>query len=197
MNNFDLIAPIYDTLAGVMFGRNLEESQQSFVDEIGADEKVLVLGGGTGNILELIPPCERIDYLDKSRKMLDLAQQRLASSMVHFIEGDFLDVPLTGKYDTVICQFFLDCFSPEMLVKALHKIKSVLSDAGKVVIADFCYPPNHLMSRAMHLFFRLFASIESRSLQDIAGTVTSHGFKEEQINFFHNNYIFSGLYRNL
>ena len=48
MNGFNSIAPVYDALATLVFGRSIRNAQLCFLGDIGYRGKVLILGGGTG-----------------------------------------------------------------------------------------------------------------------------------------------------
>ena len=105
MNNFNLIAPIYDALVRLIFKDSLILAQKAFLDEINASDNVLILGGGSGEILEFLPKCKKVTFLDKSKKMLSKAEKRTARK-VSFVMADFLTEDIDGTFDVVICPFF-------------------------------------------------------------------------------------------
>ena len=69
-NNFNTIAPVYDFLAKMVFGRSLERAQAAFLSDLETKvkAKVLIVGGGTGKVLELLPEGLdlQIDYVEKA-----------------------------------------------------------------------------------------------------------------------------------
>src|SRR4051812_19943989 len=114
MNGFDRLAPVYDKLAGLVFGKAIVDAQLIFLDEVRAGDRVLILGGGTGWVLkELLrrqPACE-VWYVDSSQRMIELATRNCGNpSNVHFVLGTELSIP-TMLFDVVIMNFFLDLFS--------------------------------------------------------------------------------------
>lgn len=197
MNDFDSVACYYDHLAFLIFGGSVSNSQKALLHHVSLNDNVLILGGGAGKILHLLPMYKIIDYLDKSEKMIRRAKSHQAEN-VNFIQSDYLEsASIDKQYDVIICPFFLDCFSETNLTFVLKKIKQQLKKNGKLIVTDFCYPRNHFMSRIMHLFFQLTVQLESRYLKNLPHAIESVGFREEESLFFHHNHIFSRLYRNL
>ena len=197
MNNFNLIAPVYDALARLIFKDSLILAQKAFLDKISASDSVLILGGGSGEILEYIPKCKKVTFLDKSKKMLSKAEKRTARK-VSFVMVDFLIDSLDGTFDVVICPFFLDCFNRSNLRLAVSKCKEILKDDGIFIVCDFqATHSNKLLLIIMHLFFRLFTNLESSRLKNIHQEIVDFDFKEDESKFFHRNQVFSRLYRNL
>jgi tRNA (cmo5U34)-methyltransferase len=48
---FDRLAPFYDSLARLIIGKGIKQSQLHFLNHLRDKTKLLVLGGGTGWIL--------------------------------------------------------------------------------------------------------------------------------------------------
>lgn len=198
LNDFDFVAPFYERLASLVFGKALIHAQITHLSEIKEDDNVLILGGGTGEILDHIPICENIDYVEKSHLMIRRAKSRLVNRPVNFIQEDFLIFHSERKYDVIICPFFLDCFEESNLKQAIGKCKHHLKSGGKLIIIDFeSGQTNSFLLRLMHLFFRLGAQLESRKLKNIHNHVLSIDFKLLEEKFSHRNQLFSRLYRNL
>ncbi len=197
MNNFNFIAPFYDRLARLVFGDSIEEATKHFLNEIQEDSEVLILGGGTGKILTQFPSCKQVTYLEKSKEMLSRAKAHKADLNVDFIKEDFLTFDSKRTYDFVICPFFLDCFHEKHLTEALDKIHKIIKLNGKLVVIDFQPNKMQLLMRLMHLFFSVFASLESKKLKNINRFTLQNRFEIEKEEFFHKNMIFSRLYRNL
>ena len=106
--NFDHIAPYYDTLATIVFGNKLSVAKGVFLDEIPASGQVLLVGEGTGNLLNLLlqrEPTLTIDYLDASSKMIELTRKKVPPAAIHrvrFLQGTHHHLPSQKKYDAVI-----------------------------------------------------------------------------------------------
>jgi ubiquinone/menaquinone biosynthesis C-methylase UbiE len=54
LNNYDRIARIYDKLSRMVFGKSIVRAQQSILPFITTPARMLIVGGGTGWILEEI-----------------------------------------------------------------------------------------------------------------------------------------------
>ena len=91
VNDFNFIAPFYDVLARIVFGNAILKAQTTHLSEINENDQVLILGGGTGKLLEHIPFCDRVDYVEKSEKMIRIAKRRLVNRSVNFVNHDFLN----------------------------------------------------------------------------------------------------------
>ena len=79
-NSFDRVAPIYDTLARIVFGRSIILAQLFYLKEIPVNARVLILGGGTGKVahalLQLNNTCQ-IVYVEASVAMLEKTRSRI------------------------------------------------------------------------------------------------------------------------
>ena len=198
MNNFNLIAPFYDLLSRLIFKDNLLKAQLTFLDRLEPADKVLILGGGTGELLEFLPKCQKVVYLEKSKKMLIRARKRSATNSTSFVQMDFLKGSLNESYDVIICPFFLDCFNEGNLHSVIFKCRQLLKKDGCLIVSDFQKTnSNKPLLVVMHLFFRIFTAIDSSQLKEIDKEVLLGGFQKEEEKFFHRNQVFSRLYRNL
>lgn len=196
-NNFDRVARFYDTLASLLFS-DLQRSQSYFLPVINATSSVLIVGGGTGQLLKQLPKGVRVTYLDLSEKMMQLArkQTKEASLSVDFRHGDFLSATFSYQYDVVIMPFFLDCFHEGHLDIALKKTHDLLKNNGQLIVTDFQRKRGREpLLKIMHWFFGWVAGLESKSLQNIHQKVLLNGFQVHQEHFFQKGFIFSRVYR--
>ena len=72
--SFDRIAPIYDKLSYLIFWGNIQRAQRFFLTSIPPQAPVLVIGGGSGDILiELLnySTLRHITYVEASTAMLN------------------------------------------------------------------------------------------------------------------------------
>lgn len=196
-NNFDSIAYLYDYLARwIIKERKLKEVQAAFLDCIHPNARVLIVGGGTGEILEWLPKGKHlsVDYVELSAKMLRRAKLRNAQE-THFIQGDALEH--SGLYDFIIAHFFLDCFDEDELPKMLKHLSSQLKVGGKLLVSDFCHNgkrKDEFLNKLMHLFLRLFANLSSKKLQNIRAVIRTSGLVETHYQTFDRGQLFSGVY---
>ena len=112
LNGFNTIAKIYDTLAKIVFGRVIKKAQLHFLNEIPIEAKVLILGGGTGWILNSIlkiRPAVEVWYIEASTKMISIAKKKVVGfNNIHFIHGTEQNIPVDQHYDVVITNFYFD-----------------------------------------------------------------------------------------
>ncbi|GAB3996818.1 hypothetical protein GCM10028807_40390 [Spirosoma daeguense] len=175
--NFDLIAPVYDILATLVFGRRLLRAQVVWLTQIPANASVLIVGGGTGWLLEqVLKRCQpkRVVYLEKSQKMIDLATQRMAKrkllGRVEFRVGDELLLSADERFNVVMTPFVLDLFTENTLrSRFIPQLRNVLKTDSYWFVTDFVRPLvwwQKLLLWLMLRFFRTTAHIEAKQLAD-------------------------------
>lgn len=183
----------------MVFGRSLERAQAAFLTELRPKANVLIVGGGTGKILELLPEGLdlQIDYVEMSKSMLERAKNRFSKgNHVQLICEDIRMVK--GQYDFVITNFFLDCFEGDKLDGVMVHIYALLKEDGYWLVTDFAPPVNarqRILLWTMHTFFQLVARLESKNLQDIKGRLGYVGLTMSKEAFFSKHLIFSAVFR--
>ena len=178
---FDKLAPWYYFLETISFGNQLQQCRISQLAELNAVKNVLILGDGNGRFLEslLKSNCKtEIESLDISKNMIELANARITSfpniSKVIFIHSDVFDWDFPKcKYDLVVTNFFLDCFTYPELTNLIEKVSLSLKPDGKLIYGDFNIPNSFfkktlatLLLFGMYVFFRMFTRISANSLHD-------------------------------
>lgn len=182
--SFDFVAPFYRRLETLVFGEQLQAARCAFVRQIGDPQRALVVGDGDGRFLaELLRtrPALKVDYLDSSAHMLELARARAGSERVRFLHADVREAVLPdGHYDLVVTHFFLDCFTEGSLREVVQILSAAASDGAVWLVADFRDNQRwlgRLLLAAMHFFFRLIAGIEARRLIDYQPLLQAVGFR--------------------
>jgi len=201
MNGFDLLAPVYDKLSKLIFGKEMVQAQFFFLDHVRANDRVLILGGGTGWLLEELlrrqPYCE-VWYIESSPAMMERAKHKCGDrSNVHFILGTQLAVP-PMIFDVVIMNFFLDMFSEKSLSLLIERIRISTRPQGLWMVTDFENKGKiwqHVIVAIMITFFRLVCKIEATKLPDLGRIFTKHGMREVDSHSFFHGFIKSGLYK--
>lgn len=197
--NFDWIAPVYDALAFLVFGRALQKAQLSLLSQplAGSDPvfrtgaSVLMVGGGTGWLLEQLlrqyQPA-RVLYLEQSARMSALASRRLLKSgvvgVVEFRVGDETALAPNEHFDVIITPFVLDLFTEQALTTHLiPKLLGTLNQHGSWLITDFVRT-NRWWQQAllwsMIRFFRLTAGISTTALADWQACLLNTGLRRRQ-----------------
>jgi tRNA (cmo5U34)-methyltransferase len=192
MTGFDRLAPVYDKLARFVFGKSIVRAQVFFLGDIRAGSRVLILGGGTGWLLEELlkvqPDCE-VWYIESSSRMMELSKQRCGHhTNVRFILATHSSIP-EMMYDVVIMNFFLDVFSPARIFFLVDMIRAKTQQEGIWIVTDFDDEGKwwqRALAAMMISFFRMVCSVEARKLADLK-TILASGFMTEHdvAEFFH------------
>lgn len=199
MSNFDFVAAFYDGLSGLVFQNSIEKAGKRLVDWVAPGSKVLLLGGGTGQLLKHFKSAKtEIEYVELSSKMMNLAKKQSCISKINFHTKDYLLFEAEQRYDFVICPFFLDLFPPKELEQIITKVKKDLKSEGKLLIVDFSPKGtglfNLLLLKIMILFFRLFSGIRIKKYNQLFDKVSSSGFVLEESFAKRNNFILINKY---
>ena len=201
MNNFDIIAPIYDFLAKLVFGKALIHSQTYFLSQVKAGSQILIIGGGTGKVLDyfnsLSSPLS-IVYVEKSARMLDLAKKRgpFVNMEIRYVHGDERSVP-PDKYDVIFTAFFLDVFIEKHLVGVIRLLNGSLKKNGKWLVTDFVNTSifwQKWLVRLMYWFFKTTTNLESNTLLDFDIFLIHSGLKRISYKGFYFNMMQSAVY---
>ncbi|UFH53326.1 class I SAM-dependent methyltransferase [Spirosoma sp. KNUC1025] len=184
--DFDAVSPVYDGLSFIVFGRKLQRAQAVFLKAIPAHADVLIVGGGTGWLLEqVLTHCRpnRVVYLDTSARMVARASRRILRQAVvgavDFRVGD--ETMLTGNdhFDVIITPFVLDLFTEQTLqAQFIPRLRSTLKTGGLWLVTDFIQTTNwwqKLLLRSMIRFFRLTAGIKTQQLSDWQRALAQNG----------------------
>lgn len=169
MRRMNLLVLLYDFLAGLAFGEKIKKATTQYFDLIGEHDKVLIIGGGTGWILEKLPHRNlQVTYVDLSEGMIRKSKSRNISSRIKFITGSYTSIP-DEKYDVVITPFFLDMFSSSNINDVVQHIATSLRKDGLWLFADFRDSKkiyHRILIKVLYLFFSLFYNIKTFTLPD-------------------------------
>lgn len=199
INAYDRIAPVYDILCRLVFGKSIFQSQQWQVDFVPPEASILILGGGTGWLLEKLlrerPSCD-ITYLEASQGMIAKARERFGAHEVTFIHGRLGDLP-EKRYDVIIANFFLDQFGTEDLRFLLMRLSGALNADGLLIVADFVDDARwkRVFLRVMYGFFNLIGAVAVSALAPWERLVREQGFQVTASSEFYNGFIRSAVYR--
>ncbi len=201
--NYDAVASFYDRLAHVVFNGAIKRSQVDLLATIAAGASILIVGGGTGWILEDIAKLYNsglsITYIELSAKMLARARKRDAGeNKVLFVQMPVQEFCPTHKYDVVITAFLFDNFSANSQQIAFKKLHAALKPGGVWLYTDFTlstYSPWHaLLLKGMYAFFNLFCSLETNHLPGTEVLFNRFGYVKRREHRYYSNFIESVEY---
>ncbi|KYG83809.1 class I SAM-dependent methyltransferase [Roseivirga echinicomitans] len=203
-NNFNLIAPVYDGLVKVIFGSKLKQIQAQFLPLIPENAGVLIMGGGTGWIINELFNTGfkgRLTYVEASEKMIFLSKRNCEfSDSIDFIHGEESDLPVDRKYDVIITNFFLDVFSKTRLDQVITILSEKLNEGGGLWICSDFYDTGKTSHRfllwLMLSFFRITTQLESKQLIDFHPKLEKEGYLRKQHFQMMNGLVFSSIYTN-
>jgi SAM-dependent methyltransferase len=171
--NCDFLARWYRWLEYAAFGGALRRRREAFLFELGNPQKVLVLGDGDGRFLQLLTalyPQARVDAVDVSERMIELARARAPEAMFHL--ADAREFNFEEEYDLAVAHFFFDCFDTGELQALLGRIHTKNWLVSEFRNTSWTWP----IVRGLYFFFRLTTGLRVTSLPDHR-PLLSEGFR--------------------
>lgn len=184
-NNYDAIASYYDCLSRAIFFRSQVNAQIDQLRYIKAGSSILIVGGGTGWILEEIrkihPAGLQIIYVEISEKMLARAKKRnCGSNQVQFVNCNIESYTSTQDFDVVHTAFLFDNFEHTRAIWVFHLLFKHLKVEGLWLYADFKIEAGkgagwkQAMLKLMYAVFGKIAHVEARKLPDMGQLFASN-----------------------
>lgn len=201
--NYNNSAWFYDRLSKVIYGEALIRAQIWLLQFILPGSKILIVGGGTGWILEEIakmsPSGLNITYVEVAPKMVELSRRRnIGNNEITFINNAIENVPLQDDFDVVITPFLFDNFNEENLQKIFKHIHDAIKPGGLWLNTDFQLTGKwwqKMMLKSMFLFFRTVCSIEAKKLPGIQAAFDKYHYVTIEQKPFFGDFIRSTLYQ--
>jgi ubiquinone/menaquinone biosynthesis C-methylase UbiE len=206
VNNYDRIAANYDRLSRLIFGKAIVRAQQSLLPLITPPARVLIVGGGTGWILEEIarvcPSGLTIDYVEISSNMLDLARKRdFKDNQVIFAHAAIEDYPAPTAYKIVMTPFLFDNFSSDRAQVVFQKLDNMLENGGLWFFTDFHIDKKihrlwqKALLRSMYVFFKNISHVEADQLPDMPTLFDTNDYHLTSETYHFGRFIRSAAYR--
>jgi ubiquinone/menaquinone biosynthesis C-methylase UbiE len=182
-NNYSLLAPFYDGLTKIVFGRELSISGAHYLNTSPiAEKRILIPGIGTGTLFDELKYREDqipavIIGVDSSKSMLQRSSGRIQKS--HFSKifksknQDFFTYNPQEKYDLIIVNFFLDCLPERQIKVFMEKCRTLISASGRLVINDFHLKKGksslkqRIIISLAYIFFKLSTNIPRFTLPNL------------------------------
>jgi len=203
--NYDNVAPFYDLLGRFIFGNAILQANLVLVNAVQANSSILIVGGGTGYILEEISKKHdsglQITYVEVSKKMMSLSKKRnTGNNKVLLINESIADISFLQQYDVVITPFFFDNFTDNTAKTIFIKLHDVLTSNGLWLFADFQLSKNNniwkrWMLDLMYFFFRVFCNIETSHLPDTKLLFEANNYQSVFMKSFYKDFIYAVIYK--
>ena len=191
--NYNNSAWFYDRLARLVYGKALVNAQVYLLTHIPKNANVLIVGGGTGWILEELarihPTGLKITYVEIAPNMMSLSLQRnIGNNQVIFINNAIENIDIAPDFDIAITPFLLDNFTDQNLTTVFNSIVKLLKPDALWLNASFQLTGKwwqHIMLKTMFVFFKITCGIEASKLPAINKVFEEENFKlVEQQSFF-------------
>ncbi len=204
--NYDKIASVYDPLSRLVYGKSIVRAQLFLLGHIPAGSRILIVGGGTGWILEEIsrlhPAGLVIDYVENSANMIALSQKRhYGTNRVNFI---FLSVEYystTDTYHVFFTPFVFDNFTGQKTAPVFEHLNQMLKPGGVWLYADFVCDDNNgrlwqkMLLKMMYLFFKITCNIETDHIVHMERYYRQANYQLISASGFYFGFILAAAYR--
>lgn len=205
--NFDTVARPYDFISRLVFGDALVRAQVSLLPQILPGSRILIVGGGTGWILEEVskihPSGLEIIYVESSSKMIEISTKRnFKNNNVVFITAPVEDYQTEIPFDIIITPFFFDLFKKDKIEFLFSSLNEKLRKDGLWFYTDFI-PTKYqtkiwqkLLLKSMYLFFGILSKVEASELVDM-DFYFAEKYKKISEGWFYGKFVRSISYRKI
>jgi len=210
--NCDFIAPYYQPVEYLCFGRSLERRRCAFLGEFSKSRRAIVCGGGDGRFLARLlhhNPVVEIDFVDLSRRMAELAERRIcglggkARGRVKFHVGDVREFKAgQGDFDLIVTNFFLDCFSDQEVGELVPRLAGWASRDARWMVSEFREAESaalrlctHCIVRSLYGAFRVTTGLRPTRLPNYAAALRECGFQQVRVEYAHLGLLTSSLWQ--
>ena len=195
--NCDRVARVYQTLEYLSFGGTLQSCRVMYLDEAAGCRRALLCGDGDGRFLAALLSANRevrVDFVDLSAGMVDVARRRAAAAGSHALARVRFQVgnvrrfePDDVTYDLITAHFFLDCFGENGVRSVASRLASLAGSRTKLLLSDFRIPQRGIsryidaaIVRGLYGAFRLTTGLRVTRLPDYEGALAQAGFRKQR-----------------
>ncbi len=191
--NLSPLARWYRWIEYIAFGRALERRRFAFLDRLANARRILMVGEGDGRALErllALAPQARIDVVELSGKMIELARRRAGdSSRVGFQQRDALTASWPeNHYDGLLTLFFLDCFDEAETRDLIQRLAKTMVGGGIWLVSEFAIPERGWRRRharmwiwMMYRFFGVTTGLRARALPPVERLLNEAGLQRLEL----------------
>ena len=206
MANYDKIARYYDFLSRLMFFKSQVNAQINQLKYIRPNASILIVGGGTGWILEelakVYPQGLKITYLEISEKMILISKKRdIKNNEVEFICSAVEAFNFNKQYDVVLTPFLFDNFADLQVGRIFNQLNNQLKLGGRWLMVDFSLDEKagrwwrKLLLRTMYTFFKTIGIVETSTLIDVTPYFKANRFVQLEERHYYNKFIKAVVYQ--
>jgi ubiquinone/menaquinone biosynthesis C-methylase UbiE len=206
INNYDKIANHYDKLSRLVFFKSQVNAQIDQLKNIPANSMILIVGGGTGWILEEISKIHdtglHITYVEISSKMTALSKARnWRNNKAEFINTGIENFETDQHFDVILTPFLFDNFNQDRVTKVFQRLNLLMKVKGLWLLVDFSLNKvegqwwKWLILKAMYSFFKLIRIVEATSLIDMEPYFNAAAYTTLNEQFYYGHFIKASVFR--
>lgn len=205
-NNYDHIANYYDRLSRMVFFRSQVNAQIDQLKYIPKNSRVLIVGGGTGWILEELAKVQSaglyIVYVEISANMIALSKGRNpGANRIDFINQGIEDFSSSMSFDVILTPFLFDNFSAQRAGTVFNQLDLLLKGNGHWLFVDFSLNEQKgrwwksAFLKVMYVFFKRIGIVEASKLISMDSYFKNAGYQEIAGKSYYRGFIQSFVYR--
>ena len=195
--NYNNSAWFYDGLSRIVYGKSLINAQVYLLSFVPKNANVLIVGGGTGWILEELTYLHSsgltITYVEIAADMMALSQKRyIGDNQVIFVNDAIENSNITLGYEVVITPFLLDNFTEATLNKVFKNIDILLKPSALWLNASFQLTGKwwqQVLLKSMFIFFKLICNIEASKLPEIDSCFEGNSYQIFEQKSFYGDFV--------
>lgn len=199
-NNYNPVAGYYDLLIQLVFGKTEIKAQVEMLRFVHPRDKLLIVGGGTGWILDKLTEIYReglqITYVEPSGNMMARARKRdLGANKVFFVERPVEEFETEERYDCILTGFLFDNFYQEHAAQIVGSLDVLLKEGGYWLFTDYYYPKRGgpwwqgLLLRSLYWSARLICRVEANELPDMKVIFSTVGYRVIFSEYYYRGFI--------
>ena len=160
MGTYDRMARQYEQLTDWYSRGRVEQIQQWELDWVLPGNSVLYVGAGPArDAMMAARRGARVTCLDHTADMLEIARGRFEEAGLEgeFIFGDLMEYEPAERFDVVIGNFLMGCFTADLWREAMRKLVELAKPGGRVIIGGVGLPRGSLLGRMWWRAYHLIA----------------------------------------
>jgi len=191
--NVDPVAPLYEPVEHLCFGRALERRRFAFLGDLNGVQRAISCGEGDGRFLAALlrsNPTVQVTAVDASWKMTQIGNQKVSRlepdqrARAEYVCADITTFAPPQPCDLIATHFFLDCFSTEEAANIIGRVAQWATPRAQWLISEFTQPPTAVgrlwtgaIIRSLYAGFRLTTGLRTAHLPDYLPALAAAGFQ--------------------
>ncbi|MCZ4223649.1 class I SAM-dependent methyltransferase [Pedobacter sp. SJ11] len=194
------MADYYDSLSRLVFAKSQVNAQINQLSHIPENSLILIVGGGTGWILEEISKIYtsglKIIYVEVSAKMIALSKHRkTGKNQIEFISTGIEDFKTAELFDVILTPFLFDNFIEVRAEIVFRKLNLLLNTNGLWFLVDFSLDDKKgkwwkwVLLKSMYIFFKIIGIVEANDLVDMKPYFLAEKYQILEEKFYYGSFI--------